>query len=184
MARNRAKSPLPTAAPWAARGLQRSAFHEATQLTAARSADRARHLAGMSVHAGTPGTAREGARTTAMPACVPFDWFLLNERLEGPMCVMVLNNPIAPIGAALLLLLAAGTSRLGDLFVLRLDEQWAELILSKAAALALVLGFAATAGAGMAGLGLRSRGAPVHGSRAAEAAVDQGPLPEDDLRVR
>lgn len=64
-----------------------------------------------------------------------------------------------PISTALVLLVIAGLFRIIDIFVLRLDERWGEIILSKAVAVALLLGFLALAGAGISAAGFHSRSA-------------------------
>ena len=60
---------------------------------------------------------------------------------------------------ALAVYLAAFCLRLADIFVFRLDELWGEIIVSKAAGFALVLGFLALSGRKPADIGFRSRGA-------------------------
>lgn len=62
-----------------------------------------------------------------------------------------------PIATALGLLVAAGLFRLVDIFVLRLDEIWGEIIVSKIAGVALLLGFLAATGAGLAASGFHAR---------------------------
>lgn len=64
-----------------------------------------------------------------------------------------------PIATALALLLIAGLFRVIDIFILRLDERWGEIILSKAVAVVLVLSFLALTGAGLSGAGFHSRAA-------------------------
>ena len=62
-----------------------------------------------------------------------------------------------PIAVALGLLLVAGLFRLIDIFVLRLDEIWGEIIVSKTAGVALLLGFLAATDAGVAASGFHAR---------------------------
>jgi membrane protease YdiL (CAAX protease family) len=64
-----------------------------------------------------------------------------------------------PIAAVLALLLIAGLFRVVDIFVLRLDERWGEIILSKIVGVVLVLGFLALTGAGLSAGGFHSRAA-------------------------
>ena len=63
-----------------------------------------------------------------------------------------------PILMALCLLFVAGLFRLNDIFVLRLDERWGEIIVSKAVGLVVLLVFLFAAGAGLPAAGLHSRG--------------------------
>jgi membrane protease YdiL (CAAX protease family) len=62
-----------------------------------------------------------------------------------------------PIATALGLLSVAGLFRLIDIFVLRLDEIWGEIIVSKIAGVVLLLGFLAATGAGLAASGFHAR---------------------------
>lgn len=64
-----------------------------------------------------------------------------------------------PIATALALVLIAGLFRVVDIFVLRLDERWGEIILSKAVGVVLVVGFLALSGAGPGAAGFHSRAA-------------------------
>ncbi len=100
------------------------------------------------------------------------------------MRAFVLDHPIA---IALSLLLAALAFRLIDIFVLRLDERWGEIILSKTAALALVLALAWTTGAGLGAIGLHERGLGTSlslGVGLTVAALSLGYATEFALRVR
>lgn len=58
-----------------------------------------------------------------------------------------------PIATALGLLFVAGLFRLIDIFVLRLDERWGEIVVSKIAGVVLLLGFLAATDAGLAASG-------------------------------
>lgn len=62
-----------------------------------------------------------------------------------------------PASAGLALLAAAGLFRLIDIFVLRLDALWGEIILSKIAAALLLLAFLAATGAGLAAMGFHGQ---------------------------
>lgn len=64
-----------------------------------------------------------------------------------------------PVPAALLTLAAAGVLRLVDIFVLRLDERFGEIFLSKVGACVLVAGFVFLAGHNLGDLGFRTQGA-------------------------
>jgi len=64
-----------------------------------------------------------------------------------------------PIATALGLLLTAGLFRVIDIFVLRLDEAWGEIVVSKIAGAVLLFGFLAAAGAGPAAAGFHTRAA-------------------------
>lgn len=70
------------------------------------------------------------------------------------MRTLALEHPIA---IALGLLLVAGLFRLIDIFVLRLDEAWGEIIISKIAGCLLLLAFLAATGTGVAALGFHAR---------------------------
>lgn len=63
-----------------------------------------------------------------------------------------------PIATCLALLLIAGLFRLIDIFVLRLDERWGEIVVSKVIGVLLLLGFLVVAGAGLGAAGFHSRG--------------------------
>lgn len=70
-------------------------------------------------------------------------------------------NPSAPFPLPLVLavLLLALLFRVIDIFVLRLDERWGEILLSKTLALALVLAAVVVAGRDLQAIGLRHAGA-------------------------
>jgi membrane protease YdiL (CAAX protease family) len=62
-----------------------------------------------------------------------------------------------PIATALTLILIAGVFRLLDIFLLRLDERWGEIIVSKSIGVGLLLAFLLLAGAPPAAAGFSSR---------------------------
>jgi hypothetical protein len=70
------------------------------------------------------------------------------------MRTFVLERPIA---AGLALVSAADVLRLIDIFVLRLDEAWGEIIVSKVAAVVVLLGFIGVTGAGWSAAGFHAR---------------------------
>ncbi|MCI4675964.1 CPBP family intramembrane glutamic endopeptidase [Candidatus Mycolicibacterium alkanivorans] len=65
---------------------------------------------------------------------------------------------VHPIATGLALVLAAGTFRVLDIFVFRLDERWGEIIVSKVIGVLIVLGFLWATGAGLAASGFRGSG--------------------------
>lgn len=70
------------------------------------------------------------------------------------MRTLTLEHPIL-VGVALLL--AAAVFRVLDIFVFRLDERWGEIIVSKIAAVLILLAFLVATGAGLAAAGFHTR---------------------------
>lgn len=68
----------------------------------------------------------------------------------------VLGHPLA---VTLFLVAVAAAFRLLDIFVLRLDERWGEILLSKLVAIGLVTALVVITGSGWAAIGLRAQGA-------------------------